>query len=378
MAERALAHVEVINNIAPIEKADKIEVATVLGWRVVVKKDEFKVGDKVIYIEIDSKVPELPAFEFLRDRKFKVKTIKLRGQLSQGLIVPLSLIGRDAKIGEDVTKELGVTYASAEDEARKAPSVDKYRKMAQRNGKLFKHYPFKWLMRRDWGKKLLFIFFGRKRDKRTGWPSWVTKTDEIRCQNIPWIVENKDPWVATEKIDGTSATYTLRKRPFGRYDFYVCSRNVVFDKPDKKCFYENNVYWEIAERYHIEEALKYLLKVHHCDWVTLQGEIYGAGIQKRDYSMTGIDFAGFNLIMSDMGREDSNTSKEIAESLGIPWVPILDTHCFLPDTLDELLKMADGNSVVDGKPREGIVFRSKGGKQSFKAVSNSFLLKYHG
>lgn len=310
MAERALAHVEFINNIAPIEKADKIEVATVLGWRVVVKKDEFKVGDKVIYIEIDSKVPELPAFEFLRDRKFKVKTIKLRGQLSQGLIVPLSLIGRDAKIGEDVTKELGVTYASAEDEARKAPSVDKYHKMAQRNG--------------------------------------------------------------------TSATYTLRKQPFGRYNFYVCSRNVVFDKPDKKCFYENNVYWEIAERYHIEEALKYLLKVHHCDWVALQGEIYGAGIQKRDYSMTGIDFAGFNLIMSDMGREDSNTSKVIAESFGIPWVPILDTHCFLPDTLDELLKMADGNSVIDGKPREVIVFRSEGGKQSFKAVSNSFLLKYHG
>lgn len=273
-----------------------------------------------------------------------------------------------------------MTYASAEDEARKAPSVDKYRKMAQRNSKLFKHRPFKWLMRRDWGKKLLFVFFGRKRDKRTGWPSWVTKTDETRCQNIPWIVENKEPWIATEKIDGTSATFTLHKGRglFGRDEFYVCSRNVVFDRPDKQCYYENNVYWDIARKYDIENVLKNMLSNRDCEWVTLQGEIYGTGIQKRDYSMKGIDFAGFNLIFSDNGRENSCVAREIGKTYGIPWVPILSADCRLPDTLDELLKMADGNSVIDGKPREGIVFRSIDGTQSFKAVSNSFLLKFHG
>ena len=102
--ERKLAHIELIESLKPIIGADKIEVATVLGWECVVKKDEFKVGDKIIYIEVDSVLPEKPEFEFLRDRKFKIKTIKLKGQISMGLILPLNILkkyGKLEQIGED-------------------------------------------------------------------------------------------------------------------------------------------------------------------------------------------------------------------------------------------------------------------------------------
>ena len=94
--------------------------------------------------------------------------------------------------------------------------------MAQRNGKLFSKQPFRWLMKRDWGRKILFVFFGKKRDKR-GWPAWVVKTDEERVENMPYILENKDPWIASEKLDGSSTTFTIKRKLFGRYDFYVCS-----------------------------------------------------------------------------------------------------------------------------------------------------------
>ncbi|MBQ9247308.1 MAG: hypothetical protein IJ171_01830, partial [Ruminococcus sp.] len=151
MAERALAHVEQIVDIQPIPDADKIEVATVLGWKVVIAKaDGFKVGDKVVYIEIDSKVPDRPEFEFLRDRKFRVKTIKLRGQYSQGLIVPLSILGSgNYNVGDNVTDKLGITYYVAEDNVRKAEKVPKsvkYQSMAARHKNLFNRQPFRWLM----------------------------------------------------------------------------------------------------------------------------------------------------------------------------------------------------------------------------------------
>ena len=164
-----------------------------------------------------------------------------------------------------------------------------------------------------------------------------------------------------------------------QYEFLICSRNVVFDKPDKKCFYETNVYTEMAEKYHVEEVLKDLLirKFTDAEWVTLQGETFGAGIQKRDYSMNDHDFRAFNLIVSNKGRLGSCEAADIVRPYGIKWVPILETLFVLPDTVDELLAMATGKSVIDGKSREGIVFRSYDGVKSFKAVSNDFLLEYH-
>lgn len=198
------------------------------------------------------------------------------------------------------------------------------------------------------------------------------------CQNQPWRFKegNDQKWIVTEKIDGTSTTATYRK---GRkYGFYICSRNVVFDKPDKKCYYETNVYTEMAEKYHFEDVLKDIVDKFELEWATIQGETYGAGIQKRDYTMTGHDFAAFNLIFSDRGRLNSYDARDILAHYGIPFVPLICDDYVLPATVEEMLEYAEGVSAIDGLPREGVVLRSQDGVDSFKAVSNSFLMKYHG
>ena len=399
---RELAYVVKVDDVTAIPGYDRVELAHVGGWTVVVGKREFHPGDLAVYFEIDSKLPEVEPFtnmEFLAKKHYKIKTQKMCKSLSQGLLMSaanfkgqtyidgngiqyLHFDGTSYAEGDFLTEKLGVTYAAPEDNVRKAAAADKYKRMAQRHSKLFSKQPFRWLMKRDWGKKILFLFFGRARDKKTAWPAWVTKTDEERVQNIPWILNDKSPWIATEKIDGTSTTFTMRKHKgiFGtQYEFLICSRNVVFDKPDKKCFYETNVYTEMAEKYHVEEVLKDLLirKFTDAEWVTLQGETFGAGIQKRDYSMNDHDFRAFNLIVSNKGRLGSCEAADIVRPYGIKWVPILETLFVLPDTVDELLTMATGKSVIDGKSREGIVFRSYDGVKSFKAVSNDFLLEYH-
>lgn len=386
--ERELAYVVKIDEIHPIEGADRVEVAIVNGWHIMVRKDQFKPGDLAVYFEIDSKVPAEEPFMFLEPKHFKIKTQKyFKGTvISQGLLMGFEDFGweKDAyKLGDFLTQKLKVTYAVEEDNARKASSVDKYKKMAQRHGKLFSHQPFRWLMRRAWGKKFLFLFFGKTSDKKTGWPAWVSKTDEERVQNMPWILENKNPWVATEKIDGTSTTFTMKRTKTRflkkeKFEFYICSRNVVFDKPDKACFYDTNVYTEMAEKYNVEAVLQKILKNRpDLEWVTLQGETYGQGIQKREYSLKEHNFMGFNFITSAEGRWDSKRASKLMMEFGIPWVPIVDENFILPDTVDELLTIATGDSVVDGGMREGLVFRSQDGVQSFKAVSNEFLLKFH-
>lgn len=386
--ERELAYVVKVDEIRPIEGADRVEVAIVNGWHIMVRKDQFKPGDLAIYFEIDSKVPAEEPFMFLEPKHFKIKTQKyFKGTvISQGLLMSFEDFGweKDAyKLGDFLTQKLKVTYAVEEDNARKASSVDKYKKMAQRHGKLFSHQPFRWLMRRTWGKKVLFLFFGKTSDKKAGWPAWVSKTDEERVQNMPWILENKNPWVATEKIDGTSTTFTMKRTKTRflkkeKFEFYICSRNVVFDKPDKACFYDTNVYTEMAEKYNVEAVLQKILKNRpDLEWVTLQGETYGQGIQKREYSLKEHNFMGFNFITSAEGRWDSKRASKLMMEFGIPWVPIVDENFILPDTVDELLTIATGNSVVDGGMREGLVFRSQDGVQSFKAVSNEFLLKFH-
>ena len=410
--ERELAYVVHINDITEIPGYDRVELAHIGGWTVVVGKGEFQIGDPAIYFEIDSKLPEVEPFtnmEFLAKKKYKVKTQKMCKSISQGLLMSAANFGWEAITNVDnmgsyvaikdsnnvyhyntdesrfLTQQLGITYAIEEDNKRKASSVDKYKKMAQRNGKLFSHQPFRWLMRREWGKKILFLFFGKKRDKKSGWPAWVSKTDEERVENISYILKNKSEWIATEKIDGTSTTFTLKRGSFLHpEEFYICSRNVVFDKPDKKCFYETNVYTEIAEKYFIYDRMKKLLKdkaFEDCDWITIQGETYGAGIQKRDYHAPSGEhyFMAFNFITSKDGRWNSVKMKELLERrMGIPCVPILNDHYILPDTIDELRAYVDSEkSVLDGDIKEGIVFRSQDGVCSFKCVSPNYLLKYH-
>ena len=390
--ERELAYIVTIDDINPIPGYDRVEHATVLGWRVIVQKDQFKVGDLAIYIEIDSKCPATEQFAFLEKRHYAVKTIKMCKVLSQGLLMSLSDFGwtpEDHPLGTCVSKELGITYNDPEDNRRKAPSPDKYKVMADQHKKLFKNPFFKWLLAKPWGRKLLFAFFGKKAKKKT-WPSWVVKTDEIRVQNMPWIVDNKDRWIATEKIDGTSTTFTLHKGKFGKRDFYVCSRNVVFDKPNKECYYDTNVYLEMADKYNVKKVLNTLMD--HADkfatdslgkivFITLQGETYGDGIQKRDYGTKEHKFAAFNLIYGfekETIRFDSIRMTNTLKPYNIPSVPIVNKAYSMPGTVDEILAYADGVSEIDGGMREGLVFRTLDGKNSFKAVSNEYLLKYHG
>jgi hypothetical protein len=387
---RELAYIVTVDDIQPIPNYDRVEAAMVGGWRIIVRKDQFKIGDKAVYFEIDSKVPEREPFLFLEKRHFKVKTLKMCKTISQGLLMSFEDFGwaEDAhEVGDFVTSELGVTYADPDDNSRKAASADKYKKMAQRRPKLFKNPLVQWFMRRGWGKKLMFFLFGKKKDKKGGWPAWVKKTDEERCQNLPHYFTTEGfkncTWYVTEKIDGTSTTFTMKRKKFGKYDFYICSRNVVFDKPNKKCFYDNNVYVEMAEKYDIERFLKILMDHHKdYDFVTIQGETYGEGIQKRTYGIDGHDFMAFNLIL---GYKDGTTVRlnpkymtNVLCMWKIPCVPIVDILEELPDSVDEMLKYAAAApSKLDGGMREGVVLRTENGVGSFKAVSNEFLLKYH-
>lgn len=386
--KRALAYTARCGVIKPIEGADNIELMAVNGWNVIVKKGEFKEGDLCVYFEIDSKLPVREWSEFMLKKHYKVKTMKLNkfGVISQGLALPTNVF--DITIPEeenvDLTEKLDVVYSVDEDNKRKA-EISKYDKMRQRHLDLFKKNKLvKWLYKRMWGKRLLFIFLGKKRDTRT-WPEWVSKTDEERCQNLPHLFPGDETeWIVTEKIDGTSTTFTM-KRKGRKTDFYVCSRNVCFDKPEKadRCYYESNVYLEMADKYNIEEILTEMLKDHDdVEFITIQGETYGQGIQNRDYGMNYHDFMAFNLIFGykngEVQRFNPLEMSTILAWYDIPCVPVVHDCYVLPTTCQELLDYAaDDISRVDGGMREGIVLRTKDGKQSFKAVSNEFLMKYH-
>jgi len=409
---RELAYVVTIDNIEPIPGYDRVEWATVGGWKVIVQKGQFNIGDPAIYFEIDSKVPsDKECFAFLEKRHYKVKTLKMCKVISQGLLMHAEDFGWkiesaqfcggvcyivddkgkqhfDCDESRFLTEKLGVTYADAEDNQRKAPSADKYKKMAQRHPTIFRKPFVRWLMKRKWGKNLMFFFFGKKKDKKNGWPEWVSKTDEERVQNMPWILNDTGEWVVTEKIDGSSTTFTMKRGKRGKNEFYVCSRNVCFDSVDKPCYYDTNIYWEMAQKYDMYNALSKFLEDHlQCDWVTVQGETYGAGVQRRDYSMEDHDFRAFNLVTSDRGRWGTF---EMIDELTIPYgIFCVPTYFGGPVTFDALfgdtddrmtkiLEMATGDSQLDKKPREGFVLRSVDGQKSFKAVSNEFLLKYHG
>ena len=406
--ERELAYVVIVDGIEPIIGSDNCESAIVGGWHIMVRKDQFKIGDPAIYFEIDSRVPaDKECFAFLEKRKYKIKTQKFtfggKGNfISQGLLMHASDFGWNNGVnvagypviydnegiehqaeGESrfLTKKLGVTYADEEDNQRKAPSVDKYKKMAGRHPKLFKKPFVRWLMKYSWGRKLMFFFFGKKKDKKNGWPTWVQKTDEERVQNMPWILNSDEKWIATEKIDGTSTTFTMKRGKFGKKEFYVCSRNVCFDSVEKPCYYDTNVYWEMAQKYDVFNVLAKMLDENPKEeWITIQGETFGKGVQRREYSTELHNFVAFNLIYSSRGRVGTYELIKTLAKYNIPAVPVVEEEMYINqfENVDAILAYAEGNSQIDSLPREGIVFRTLDGAKSFKAVSNSFLLKYHG
>ena len=399
--QRELAYVVEIDWIEPIEGADNIELVGINGWTCIAKKGEFKPHDLAVYFEIDSKLPEEEWAAFLAPKHYKVKTMKLGkfNVISQGLALPADAFGWENLVseiktpegksfikGDFLTKELNVKYSVDEDNKRKAPSVNKYKAMVDKFPKVFSRPSVRWLMKRNWGKRIMYLLYGNK-VKVKEWPFWVTKTDEERVENMPWVLKNKEEWFATEKIDGTSTTFTMRRgRGFKALEYHVCSRNVTFAFPKNvdRCYYDTNVYLEMAEKYNIKEILWKMLELDDSlEFVTIQGETYGAGVQKRDYSMKDHDLAVFNVIFGYRDgykvRLNPHAMKEQMDNYNIPCVPILDEHFVLPDTIDELRAYVNSKtSEVDGKMREGIVFRSYDATQSFKCVSPEYLLKYHG
>lgn len=381
--KRALAYIQHVTNIRPIDGADNIEQCNVLGWNLICKKGEFHEGDPCVYIEIDSKVPEREEFEFLRAKGFKVKTMKLGkfNCISQGLAMPQSAFKELAGLSEgtDVTDILGIKYSVQEDNARKSngdPNA-KYKSMAARHQKIFKKKWARWMMRRSWGRKVMFFFFGKKKDNPRGFPSFVSKTDEERVENQPWRIGDGKTYIATEKLDGTSCTYALERKGRNKFEFYVCSRNVRQQDEKQECFHDHNIYWDLAFKYNIEQHLKdFLNQFPQIKWVCIQGEGVGS-VQGNPLKLKEDDLYVFNFKDSESGRYNSIAGRAIIEKMGMKWVPILG-KVQMPDTMEELKALATGKSKVNPDVmREGIVYRSLDGSDSFKNVSREYLLKHN-
>lgn len=381
--KRALAYIQHVTNIRPIDGADNIEQCNVLGWNLICKKGEFHEGDPCVYIEIDSKVPEREEFEFLRAKGFKVKTMKLGkfNCISQGLAMPQSAFKELAGLSEgtDVTDILGIKYSVQEDNARKSngdPNA-KYKSMAARHQKIFKKKWARWMMRRSWGRKVMFFFFGKKKDNPRGFPSFVSKTDEERVENQPWRIGDGKTYIATEKLDGTSCTYALERKGRNKFEFYVCSRNVRQQDEKQECYHDHNIYWDLAFKYNIEQHLKdFLNQFPQIKWVCIQGEGVGS-VQGNPLKLKEDDLYVFNFKDSERGRYNSIIGRAIIEKMGMKWVPILG-KVQMPDTMEELKALATGKSKVNPDVmREGIVYRSLDGSDSFKNVSREYLLKHN-
>lgn len=375
--ERKLAHIEIIDWIKPIEGADKIEVCGILGWEcVIAKKDNFKVGDKVVYVEIDSVMPDEPEFEFLRDRKFRIRTIKLKGQVSQGLVLPMSgnfPLPNKPEVGLDVTEWLEITKYLSPFEQEELNQTEK--RLANEKNKLKK-----FMMRYSWFRKLFLT-----KTKKSSFPYWISKTDEERIQNIPHVLQqfaDKEIYV-TEKIDYQSGTWTGKmvnnSLPFigkflpKKYQFVVCSRNMTTN--DK-----NSLYWKIAQKYNLEEILK------KNPTLTIQGEQGDAKVQGNKYGITEPTMWVFNIIdhekkyfynYFEMGKFCLEHDLQIVPYLQINKLSELGT------TVQELVEFSKGKSIVNTMypiPREGIVVRCiENGQKllSFKVINPDFLLKYN-
>ncbi len=327
---RKLASIQRIKALEPIEGADAIEKATVLGWQLVVKKGEFQVGDLCVYCEIDSLMPDTPEFEFLKPRGMRIKTIRLRGQISQGICFPLTILPADLPAHEDtdVTEAMGII--------KYEPPIP-----ANLAGKA----------------KGLF-------------PSFIPKTDETRVQVLQDLLDKYKgtPCYITEKLDGSSVTYYLKNNEFG-----VCSRNLDLLEDD------TNSMWKVAREMDIENKLKSLSKNF-----ALQGEIIGEGIQGNKLKLKGQTVRFFNAFEIDTHTFLSFADFEnLMQVLNLPTVPVLDTNFALVADIPTLVNMATRKSVLLSEVwAEGIVIRPLMerqdliGRVSFKAISPEFLIKY--
>jgi hypothetical protein len=332
-------------------------VAQVDGWECVVKKEEFQIGESIVYIEVDSIVPERPEFEFLRDRKFRVKTIKLRKQVSQGLVLPISVLPPgNYKTDDDVTDIIGVK--------KHDPQADQERLLTARESEK-RSRVWMWFMRFKWFRRIF-----AKSKRKGGFPDWIVKTDEERIQNKMAMFDNEKAlgtrFIVTEKLDGQSVTFFLKKISRRKYEFGVCSRNIYLSKPD------DSSYWTIALRLNIENVLRSIIGEH--DSIVLQGEILGPRIQGNKYRVSGYEFYAFNLIFPGKKVSTLDMPAYLSE-YGVKTVPVLCADAALKDDIAAVVEDAKGNSVLlESQKREGVVWRSYVRNISFKAINPEFLL----
>lgn len=375
MEKRALAHIEKIEWVKPIEGADNIELIGVLGWVCIAKKNEFQEGDLAVYIEIDSLCPAKDErFSFLENRKYKIKTMKLGkfNVISQGIALPVTKFQelRGKKVGTDVTELLGIVYAAPQEQEEKSDIALE----ALKKKKLVKKPLIKAMMRYAWFRKLLALLVVDKKEQKKQYPNWIVKTDETRIENTPKHLESKDAWVVTEKLDGTSCTYAVNRRGKRKYEFYICSRNQRILDKHQNANQGVNIYWKLAEKYQIKDILTSFAKQNGYRKVVLQGEGIG-NVQGNPYQLKGDEFYAFNLIIEGQRLGTVEMSK-ICKELKLKHVPIIDTEYYLPKTMQEMKEAAEGKSVVNpAVKREGLVYRTLDGGKSFKNVSNSYLLK---
>lgn len=335
---RKLASIQKIKALEPIENADAIEKATVLGWQLVVKKGEFSVGDLCVYCEIDSLMPDKPEFEFLKPRGMRIKTVRLRGQISQGIAFPLSILPPIEEVIEDmdVTDVLGIT----------------------------KYDP-----------PIPACLAGKVKGK---FPSFIPKTDETRVQVLQHVLDKYtgEQCYVTEKIDGSSATYYLKDGEFG-----VCSRKLDLLED------ENNSFWKIARQLNIEEKLR-SLEMN----IAIQGELMGEGIQGNKLKLKGQTVFFFNAFDIDKFEYlDFEAFKSLMNILELQTVPIIDACACLHNDIEALVASATRKSLLNETVwAEGIVIRPLkekidsqlscedfiNGRVSFKVINPEFLLKY--
>ncbi len=315
---RKLASIQRIIKLEPIPGADAI-----------VKKHEFNEGDLCVYVEIDALLPDKPVFEFMKPRGMRVRTIRLRGQISQGICFPLSILPGDMRIEEglNVTAELEI-----EEYEQPIPAA------------------------------LSGIMKGP-------FPSFIPKTDETRVQLLQELLDRLkgEPCYVAEKLDGSSVTYFVKDGAFG-----VCSRNMeLIETPD-------NTLWKLARDLEIEERLV-ALKGNYA----IQGEIIGEGVQGNKYRLKGQQVFFFSVFDIDAYRFFAfNDFVRIMDQLALTTVPVLESKYVLSGSIEELVNKSIGKSVLYNVEREGIVIRpliEKNdliGRVSFKAISPEFLLKY--
>ena len=328
---RKLATIRRVSEVLPIPGADAIECAVIDGWKVVIQRGEYAVGDLVIYCEVDSWIPhELAPFlsrgnpprEFNGVLGERLRTIKLRGQLSQGLVLSMKALP-DAVEGDDVSEALNIQ--------KWEPYVSE---ASPRQGAV------------------------------SNWPSEIPKTDEERIQNLTreWPGLRQLVYEVTEKLEGSSMTVGNLHG-----EFIVCSRNVKLDREDGGNF------WAVAIREDLE------LKLKDFDNLVLQGELIGPGIQGNYYDLPLHSFYVFGVYDIKDGFYLSPPERRgFCQSLGLNHVPMLDAS-FEPEgySVADILIAADGKSLLNlSKPREGLVFKEVYGEQRhWKAVSNEYLLK---